>query len=191
MKRTRVAGVGETQLPTLDVGDDIKTGREHRRARLFENHRESAVDAGEQLSRVGREPRMFFHEPADHPGDERGTHAVSHHVANQNAGRFLAHWENAEKIAAHVTGGKIQAEKTQSALLVGRAGRDSWKPLRQQSDLKFACHLQFLFHLLILFAQLPSPLLHALLELGIEGEQFRLRAVARRFRPVDASADNA
>ena len=75
--------------------------------------------------------------------------------------------------------------------MVGRAGRDSWKPLRQQSDLKFACHLQFLFHLLILFAQLPSPLLHVLLELGIEGEQFRLRAVARRFRPVDASADNA
>ena len=57
--------------------------------------------------------------------------------------------------------------------------------------MKFACHLQFLFHLLIFFAQLPGPLLHALLELRIEREQFRLRAVARRFRPVDASADNA
>ena len=168
VKRTGMTGVRETQFPTLDVGDDIKTGREHCRTRLFENHREGAVDAGKQLSGVGRKPSMFFHQPADHPGNECGTHSVPHHVANQNAGRFLAHWKNAEKIAAHVAGGEVQAEKTQGALMGKRPGGDRWKPLRQQSNLQLPRHVQLLFHLLIFFPQLASPLRHPLLELSIQ-----------------------
>ena len=125
------------------------------------------------------------------PGDERGTHPMSHHIADQNAGGVFSDWENTEEIAAHVARRKVQAEKPQRALLRRSRRRGSLETSAATKPLQFARHLQFLFHLLVLFAQLASPLLHALLELRVQRHQLRLRAIARRFRAVDSSADNA
>jgi hypothetical protein len=47
VKGRRMSGVGKTQLGALDIGHDIKTGREHGGVGLFENDGKSAIDPRE------------------------------------------------------------------------------------------------------------------------------------------------
>ena len=132
---------------------------------------------------------MFFDQAADHSGNERGPDPVPHHVADENAGRLSANRKNGEEIAAHVAGREVETEKVQRAVVRCGARRNGRELLRQESKLKLACHLKFLFHLLIFFAQLPGALLDALFQLGIKRNQGGLGPVAGGFGPIDPSAD--
>ena len=90
VERARMPCIGKTQLRPSHIGHNIETGGEHGGAGLFQDYSESAVDAGEQFTRIAGQPGMFLHQAADHSGDKRGAHPVPHHVADEDTGRFFA-----------------------------------------------------------------------------------------------------
>ena len=133
---------------------------------------------------------MVFDEAANHAGDQSRADAVSHDVADQDTGGGFAEGKDAEEIAADVTGRKVQTQETQGAFLGRHIGRDGRKLLRKKSDLEFACHLQFLFHLLVLFAQLLGALLDAFFQLRVQGEKFLLGSIPGGLGSIDSPAYN-
>ena len=133
----------------------------------------------------------ILHQRANHARDERGTHAVSHHIAHKDTDGLFTHGEDTEEIAAYVASGEVKAEEAQGALVNGDMRGNGRKMLRQQRDLKFARHLELFLHLLVLFAELARSFLHASFKLRVQREQLALGEIAPFLGPVDSSTDPA
>ena len=102
-----MTGVGVVSAVFGKVSDHVEGGGEERSAALAENGPEIVIHAAEEFGGIGGVGREFFDERADDGGDERGTDAVTHYVADENAGAGIGERANVEEVAADRSRGQV------------------------------------------------------------------------------------
>jgi hypothetical protein len=151
--RLGMAGVGEVSAVFGDVGDEVKGGGEKGCAALFEDGAEVAVDLAQENARVEGFGGEFLDEGANDGGDEGGTDAMAHDIADEDAGFGVGERADIKEIAADSAGGEIAVAKAKGALVGRNVGREAGILLRDHGLLNFAGHAEVLFHLLVFDAK--------------------------------------
>jgi hypothetical protein len=106
-----MSGASKTQLGALDIGHDIKIGREHGGLACLR------MTARARLTRVSNSPGSAAARPWPSTNPRimlviRAERTVSHHIADKNAHRLFSDGKDIEEIAADVAGGKVQTEES-------------------------------------------------------------------------------
>ena len=91
----------ETGDACFDVDDAVQHRHKNKRAGLFQNSRELAVQLREKATGLGCFDRMSFDHCAHHRGDQRCADAMAHYIANTNGGRIFVKPCDMKEIAAH------------------------------------------------------------------------------------------
>ena len=77
-------------MPLSDIDHTVEHRYEDKRAGLFQNSRELAVQLREKPTRLAGFDRMSFDHCTHHRGDQRCANAMAHYIANTNGGRVVA-----------------------------------------------------------------------------------------------------
>src|SRR6476661_3022965 len=101
-QRRWVTGARETCGARSDIDDAVEHRYEDKRAGLFQNSRELAVQLREKATGIGRFSCVSFDHGAHHRRDQRCADAMAHYVANTNGGRIVAEPCDMKEIAAHL-----------------------------------------------------------------------------------------
>ena len=166
------------------IDHDIRRARKERRARLMQDRAEALIQLGEKFPRRRRLHAQFLDEPAHDRRDQRGAHAVSHHIANQHARLRVREREHVEEIAAELGAREVaMAEPQRAALRWGVRWKNGMAP-QQKGGLQLPRHVEIGGHLRVLFAKLPGLLLELLFGTA-EFEVFVHRRLVRREEEVD------
>ena len=148
----------ETRGALSNIDDAVEHRYEDKRAGLFQNSGELAVQLREKATRIGRFNCVGFDHGAHHRRDQRCADAMAHYIANTNGGRIFVKPCDMKEIAAHLGRRQITVTKAEPRFPRGCICRKNRIGVRHECLLQFRRHSQICFHLLVFLANLAVAL---------------------------------